>query len=152
MTFPGVAVGLYTPEEVMQFDDDKKTPTYVPMSDLRKLRDDHDNLVDPKDWKESGAITANIVGGELVVPPAGNDVPHITKSDAIVADLSDRFNGKERGNQEELIDKIAETTTIQGAKSCVTKHYNKYAYNKSERESIDNALELHIRHLEVAAV
>ena len=85
-------------------------------------------------------------------PPAGNDVPYITKADAIAADLGEKFNGKERGKHDELIDKIAETTTIQGAKSCVTKHYNKYAYNKSERESIDNALELHIRHLEVAAV
>ena len=118
----------------MQFDDDKEQARMVGHA------------------RAAEAITAKIVGGELVVPPAGNDVPHITKSDAIVADLSDRFNGKERGNQEELIDKIAETTTIQGAKSCVTKHYNKYAYNKSERESIDNALELHIRHLEIAAV
>ena len=161
MTYPGVAVGLYTPEEVMQFDDDKQTPRYVPLSDLRKLRDDHDNLVDPT---EPEVLSAAVVG---------SDVQHVTKSDAIVADLKEKggavdpnslqeseglpprvnnFNGKSRGNHFELIDKLAGTTTIQGAKSCVTKHYNKYAYTKSERESIDNALELHIRHLEIAAV
>ena len=114
MTFPGVTVGLYTPEEVMQFEDKPEV------------------------------LSATIVG---------TDVSHITKSDAIAADLKKpEFNGKERGNQEELIDKIAGTTSIKAAKACVTKHYNKYAYTAKERDSIDNALELHIRHLEIAAV
>ena len=145
MTYPGVAVGLYTPEEVMQFDDDKEQARMV-----------------------GHAQAAEVISAKMV----GNDIQHVTKSDAIVAGLKkdwagegealqeiedlpvrvDTFNGKARGNHDRLIDKIAETTTIQGAKSCVTKHYNKYAYNKSERESIDNALELHIRHLEIAAV
>ena len=146
MTYPGVAVGLYTPEEVMQFDDDKEQARMIGHA------------------QASEVISAKLVGG---------DIPHVTKSDAIVADLKEKggavdpnslqereglpprvnnFNGKARGNHFELIDKLAGTTTIQGAKSCVTKHYNKYAYTKSERESIDNALELHIRHLEIAEV
>jgi len=146
MTYPGVAVGLYTPEEVMQFDDDREQARMIGHA------------------QASEVISAKLVGG---------DIPHVTKSDAIVADLKEKggavdpnslqeseglppransFNGKARGNHFELIDKLAGTTTIQGAKSCVTKHYNKYAYTKSERESIDNALELHIRHLEIAEV
>ena len=120
MTFPGVTVGLYTPEEVMQFDDDK--------SDLHHI--------------------AKVMG---------SDISHVTKSDAIVEFLDakkepQKFNGKSKGDQEELIDKIAGCETPKSAKTCVTRHYNKYAYSKTERASIDNALELHIRHLEIAAV
>ena len=123
MTFPGVTVGLYTPEEVMQFDDDK-----------------------------TEMLSARVMG---------SDISHVTKSDAIMADLSgdcpeirepQKFNGKSKGDPEELIDKIAGCQTPKSAKTCVTRHYNKYAYSKTEREAIGNALELHIRHLEIAEV
>ena len=145
MTYPGVAVGLYTPEEVMQFEDDKEQTRMV-----------------------GHAQAAEVISAKLV----GNDIQHVTKADAIAAGLKkdwpkegealqeiedlpvkvDTFNGKARGNHDELIDKIAGTASVKAAKACVTKHYNKYAYNKSERESIDKSLELHIRHLEIAAV
>jgi len=127
MTFPGVTVGLYTPEEVMQFDDDK-----------------------------TEMLSARVVG---------SDITHVTKSDAIADklvarfgpvtedDAPKKFNGKEgRGDQGELIDKIAGCKTPKSAKTCVTRHYNKYAYSKTEREAIDNALELHVRNLEYAEV
>ena len=149
MTFPGVTVGLYTPEEVMQFDDDKQTPTYVPMSDLHKLRDKHDNLVDPT---KPEVLSATVVG---------SDVQHVTKSEAIVEQLSkevsvapekETFNGKPRGNHFELMAELTACDTVKKAKSKVTRSYNKYAYNKTERETIDNALLEHINRLETAEV
>jgi len=126
MTFPGVTVGLYTPEEVMQFDDDRS----------------------------HGVISAKVTGG---------DVPHITKADAIASDLKkdwpkegeaiqkvedlpakvDTFNGKERGNPDELIDKIAAADTVRGAKTIVTRAFNKYAFTNKERESINESLDWH---------
>ena len=134
MTFPGVTVGLYTPEEVMQFDDDREQARMV-----------------------GHGQAAEVISAKLM----GSDIPHVTKSDAIMADLSgdspeigepQKFNGKSKGDPEELIDKIAGCQTPKSAKTCVTRHYNKYAYSKNERASIDNALELHIRHLEIAEV
>jgi len=123
MTFPGVTVGLYTPEEVMQFDDDKPE-----------------------------VLSATIVG---------NDVQHITKSDAIAEGLAkeispdpdkETFNGKPRGNHFELMAELTACDTVKKAKSKVTRSYNKYAYNKKERETIDNALVEHIKRLELADV
>ena len=134
MTFPGVTVGLYTPEEVMQFDDKPEV------------------------------LSATVVG---------NDVQHITKSDAIAGDLKEKdgafdphslqeseglpprantFNGKPRGNHFELMAELTACDTVKKAKSKVTRSYNKYAFNKKERETIDNALIEHIKRLELADV
>ena len=123
MTFPGVTVGLYTPEEVMQFDDDK-----------------------------TSVLSATVVG---------NDVQHITKSDALVEGFAkesvdesteETFNGKPRGNHFELMAELTACDTVKKAKSKVTRSYNKYAFNKKERETIDNALIEHIKRLELADV
>ena len=123
MTFPGVTVGLYTPEEVMQFDDDK-----------------------------TSVLSATVVG---------NDVQHITKSDALVEGFAkesvdesteETFNGKPRGNHFELMAELTACDTVKKAKSKVTRSYNKYAFNKKERETIDNALIEHIERLELADV
>ena len=122
MTFPGVTVGLYTPEEVMQFDDKPEV------------------------------LSATVVG---------NDVQHITKSEAIVEGLAkdvsadpekETFNGKPRGNHFELMAELTACDTVKKAKSKVTRSYNKYAYNRKERETIDNALVEHIKRLELADV
>ena len=123
MTFPGVTVGLYTPEEVMQFDDDK-----------------------------TSVLSATVVG---------SDVQHITKSDALVEGFAkesedesaeETFNGKSRGNHFELMAELTACDTVKKAKSKVTRTYNKYAFNKKERETIDNALIEHIKRLELADV
>tara|TARA_E500000331_G_C17247499_1_gene709661 strand:- start:130 stop:936 length:807 start_codon:yes stop_codon:yes gene_type:complete len=122
MTFPGVTVGLYTPEEVMQFDDKPEV------------------------------LSATVVG---------NDVQHITKSDALVEGFAkesvdepteETFNGKPRGNHFELMAELTACDTVKKAKSKVTRSYNKYAFNKKERETIDNALIEHIKRLELADV
>ena len=143
MTFPGVTVGLYTPEEVMQFDDDKQTPF------MKKAAQ---NLEDWKEGRESEVLSATVVG---------SDVQHVTKSEAIVEGLAkevsadpekETFNGKPRGNHFELMAELTACDTVKKAKSKVTRSYNKYAYNRKERETIDNALVEHIKRLETAEV
>ena len=109
MTFPGVTVGMYTPEEVMQFDDKPEV------------------------------LSATVVG---------TDVPHITKSDVIAEEIKEeKFNGKERGNHFELMAELTACNTAKKAKTKVTKAYNKYAYNQSERDTIDAALTEHCERL-----
>ncbi len=73
MTFPGVTVGLYTPEEVMQFDDDKEQSRMVGHSQA-----------------------AEFINAKLV----GNDIQHVTKSDTIAADLKRIGPGKVRRSRD----------------------------------------------------
>ena len=131
MTFPGVTVGLYTPEEVMQFDDDKQTPF------MKKAAQ---NLEDWKEGRESEVLSATVVG---------SDVQHVTKSDAIAAEITEeKFNGKERGNHFELMAELTACNTAKKAKTKVTKAYNKYAYTQKERDTIDAALVEHCERLQ----
>ena len=118
MTYPGVAVGLYTPEEVEQFDDDRTQSRMV-----------------------GHAQAAEVIASRI----ATGDVPHVTKSDAIAEEIKEEklFNGKPKGNPDELIEKLAATDTVRAAKTLVTKSLNKYAFTKKERETISQSLDWH---------
>lgn len=123
MTYPGVAVGLYTPEEVEQFDDDRTQSRMV-----------------------GHAQAAEVIASRI----ATGDVPHVTKSDAIAEEIKEEklFNGKPKGNPDELIDKLAATETARAAKTLVTKALNKYAFTKKERDSIQVSLDFHCANIQ----
>lgn len=131
MTFPGVTVGLYTPEEVMQFDDEKQTPF------MKKAAQ---NLEDWKEGRESEVLSATVVG---------SDVQHASKTDAIASEVgATLYNGKEKGDIDSLLLSIGKCGTPKSAKSVVTRSLNKYAYTKRERDEVGVALEDHIEYLE----
>ena len=118
MTYPGVTVGLYTPEEVEQFDEDKSQTRMVGHAQAAEV------------------ITSKIASG---------DVPHISKTDTIAEEIRGEklYNGKPKGDIDVTIKKIAATDTVRGAKSVVTRAFNKYAFTKKERDAITESLDWH---------
>jgi len=111
MTFPGVTVGLYTPEEVMQFDDDKP----------------------------SGVITGSVIGSDvphitksdrIAIDMGGKK--EVPKDDAPATE-------KSRGDVYDVMERLKRATSARGITQIVSRQYKNHTFTQRERDEIEQA-------------
>ena len=131
--YPGVAVGVYTPEEVVEFD-----------SDVVSIQH---STNPPRLASKAELIAADLkTKGDL-----GSDVPHIPKMEdgLVVSDESEAVaTEKTRGSKVDVIERLKRATSARGARGIVTRAYNNYTFTQSERNEIEHAAEYRVSQIE----
>ena len=118
-TYPGVAVGIYTPEEVMQFDDSPSIPTTIT-------------------GKLVGSDVPHITKSErMAIDISGKKDDPEEKPPAQEGDA-----GKTRGNVFDVMDRLKRATTARGVGQIVSRMYKSHTFTQKERDQIESAAEL----------
>ena len=115
--YPGVLNGMYTPEEVVEFDDGPRE------SSTFRSAPPH-------------ISKAEVLASELKSRPDGEDTPNIK--------VSPEQPEKTRGSKTDVIERIKRATTESGIGRIVSKQYKEHTFTKSERDEIEAAAEYKI--------
>lgn len=116
-TYPGVAVGIYTPEEVMQFDDSPSIPTTIT-------------------GKLVGSDVPHITKSErMAIDIAGKKDGPEEKAPAQEGDTE-----KTRGNVFDVFERLKRATSTKGLAMIVSRQYKLHTFTQRERDEIEAAV------------